>query len=115
MSSHIVLEEPTVKPGEEAEKSTRRAFLIAAGAAGLCYTAADGISDLSLPGLAGRDGLQRDGGERSLPEGCAEAACGIGADVQVRQHRPAMLIHHADGTWASLICGVHPPGMHGAV
>lgn len=40
MSSHIVLEEPQLKPGEEAEKSTRRAFLVAAGAAGLCYTAA---------------------------------------------------------------------------
>ena len=42
MSGHIVLEEPQLKPGAEdsGEKNTRRAFLAAAGAAGLCYTAA---------------------------------------------------------------------------
>ena len=40
MSSHIVLEDPQTKPVEEGERGTRRAFLVAAGAAGLCYTAA---------------------------------------------------------------------------
>jgi hypothetical protein len=40
MSSHIVLERPGVKPEQEGEKATRRAFLIAGTAAGLAYTAA---------------------------------------------------------------------------
>ena len=42
MSSHIVLEDSKVKPVTEdsGEQATRRAFLAAAGAAGLCYTAA---------------------------------------------------------------------------
>ena len=40
MSSHIVLEDPKTQPVEEGETKTRRAFLLAAGAAGLCYTAA---------------------------------------------------------------------------
>lgn len=40
MSSHIVLEQPGVKPEEAGEKATRRAFLIAGTAAGLAYTAA---------------------------------------------------------------------------
>lgn len=42
MSTHVVLEESKIAPlsEETGETRTRRAFLVAAGAAGLCYTAA---------------------------------------------------------------------------
>ena len=37
---------------DSGEKATRRAFLAAAGAAGLCYTAALGVSHLPLSRFA---------------------------------------------------------------
>ena len=101
MSSHIVLERPSVKPGEEAEKSTRRAFLIAAGAAGLCYTAALGYpvyrylaspEEMASSATAVKEVSLKDA--QKLPAGSV-LMFKFGTS-------PAMLIHHADGTWASL-------------
>jgi cytochrome b6-f complex iron-sulfur subunit len=86
---------------EDSEKATRRAFLVAAGAAGLCYTAA-----LAYP-------IYR---YLASPEEMASSATAV-KEVSLRDAQklpagsvlmfkfgtsPAMLIHHADGTWASL-------------
>jgi cytochrome b6-f complex iron-sulfur subunit len=99
MSSNVVLEEPTVKP-EEGEK-TRRAFLLTAGAAGLCHTAA-----LAYP-------VYR---YLASPEEMASSASAV-TEVSLKDAQklpagsvlmfkfgssPAMLIHHVDGTWTSL-------------
>ena len=100
MSSHIVLEEPKRKSADEGEKATRRAFLIAGTAAGLCYTAA-----LAYP-------IYR---YLASPEEMASSASAV-KEVSLKDAQklpkgsvlmfrfgaaPAMLIHHADGTWAS--------------
>jgi cytochrome b6-f complex iron-sulfur subunit len=102
MSSHIVLEEPKLQTGEDSgEKNTRRAFLVAAGAAGLCYTAA-----LAYP-------IYR---YLASPEEMASSATAV-TEVSLKDAQklpmgsvlmfkfgtaPAMLIHHQDGTWTSL-------------
>jgi cytochrome b6-f complex iron-sulfur subunit len=102
MSSHIVLEEPKLQTAEDSgEKNTRRAFLVAAGAAGLCYTAA-----LAYP-------IYR---YLASPEEMASSATAV-TEVSLKDAQklpmgsvlmfkfgtaPAMLIHHQDGTWTSL-------------
>ena len=102
------------QPVEEGEKGTRRAFLVAAGAAGLCYTAA-----LAYP-------VYR---YLASPEEMASNATAV-KEVSLKDAQklpagsvlmfkfgtsPAMLIHHQDGTWASLSRRVHAPGLHGAI
>jgi cytochrome b6-f complex iron-sulfur subunit len=103
MSSHIVLEERNPKPDavESGEKASRRAFLVAAGAAGLCYAGA-----LAYP-------VYR---YLASPEEMASNATAV-KEVSLKDAQklpagsvlmfkfgtaPAMLIHHLDGTWASL-------------
>jgi cytochrome b6-f complex iron-sulfur subunit len=107
MSSHIVLDEQLAaaksKPnGEEpGEIATRRAFLAAAGAAGLLYTAA-----MAYP-------IYR---YLASPEEMASNATAI-TEVTLKDAQklapgsvlmfkfgtaPAMLIHHADGRWVAL-------------
>jgi cytochrome b6-f complex iron-sulfur subunit len=102
MSSQIVLEEPKLQLAEDSgEKNTRRAFLAAAGAAGLCYTAA-----LAYP-------VYR---YLASPEEMASNATAV-TEVSLKDAQklplgsvlmfkfgtaPAMLIHHQDGTWSSL-------------
>jgi len=101
MSSHIVLEQPGVRHEEQGEKATRRAFLIAGTAAGLAYTAA-----MAYP-------IYR---YLASPEEMASGASAV-KEVSLKDAQklpkgsvlmfkfgtaPAMLIHHADGTWASL-------------
>jgi cytochrome b6-f complex iron-sulfur subunit len=103
MSSHIVLEERNPKPDAEqsGEKASRRAFLVAAGAAGLCYSGA-----LAYP-------VYR---YLASPEEMASNATAV-KEVSLKDAQklpagsvlmfkfgtaPAMLIHHLDGTWASL-------------
>jgi len=103
MSSHIVLEERGSTPdaGESGERSSRRAFLVAAGAAGLCYAGA-----LAYP-------VYR---YLASPEEMASSATAV-TEVSLKDAQklpagsvlmfkfgtaPAMLIHHLDGTWASL-------------
>jgi cytochrome b6-f complex iron-sulfur subunit len=102
MSSHIVLEQQKSDPASDngGEKS-RRAFLVAAGAAGLCYAGA-----LAYP-------VYR---YLASPVEMAQNATAV-TEVSLKDAQklppgsvlmfkfgtaPAMLIHHADGTWASL-------------
>jgi cytochrome b6-f complex iron-sulfur subunit len=103
MSTHIVLEEVHVAPGTEqaGETRTRRAFLAAASAAGLCYTAA-----LAYP-------IYR---YLASPAEMASSASAI-TEVSLKDAQklplgsvlmfkfgtsPAMLIHHQDGSWVGL-------------
>jgi cytochrome b6-f complex iron-sulfur subunit len=103
MSSHIVLEErnPKADAADHGEKASRRAFLVAAGAAGLCYAGA-----LAYP-------VYR---YLASPEEMASNATAV-TEVSLKDAQklpagsvlmfkfgtaPAMLIHHLDGTWASL-------------
>src|ERR1700684_1206066 len=100
--SQVLNMPPIVKePTEPGEQATRRAFLMAAGAAGLCYTAA-----LAYP-------IYR---YLASPEEMASSATAV-KEVSLKDAQklpagsvlmfkfgtaPAMLIHHADGTWTSL-------------
>jgi cytochrome b6-f complex iron-sulfur subunit len=103
MSSHTVLEErnPRHDAEESGERASRRAFLVAAGAAGLCYAGA-----LAYP-------VYR---YLASPEEMASNATAV-TEVSLKDAQklpagsvlmfkfgtsPAMLIHHLDGTWASL-------------
>jgi cytochrome b6-f complex iron-sulfur subunit len=99
----IVLGPTTPKPDAEqsGETATRRAFLLAAGAAGLCYTAALGYPIYRY---------------LASPMEMASNATAI-TEVQLKDAQklpagsvlmfkfgtsPAMLIHHKDGTWVAL-------------
>jgi cytochrome b6-f complex iron-sulfur subunit len=93
--------EPAQEPLEPGEQATRRAFLVAAGAAGLAYTAA-----LAYP-------IYR---YLASPEEMALSATAV-TEVTLKDAQkqpagsvlmfkfgtaPAMLIHHADGRWIAL-------------
>ena len=97
MSTHIVLEEPTVKPGEETEKSYAPRVSGGGRRGGPLLYRRLAYPDLSLPGIARGDGVERDRRHRGHAQGRAEAAAGFGADVQVRH-----LAGHADSP-----CGRH--------
>jgi cytochrome b6-f complex iron-sulfur subunit len=103
MSSQIVLEVPKVKPGAEdlGETTTRRAFLVAASAAGLCYTAALGYPiyrylaspmEMASNATAITEVTLKDA--QKLPRGSV-LMFKFGT-------APAMLIHHQDGAWVAL-------------
>ncbi len=98
MSSHIVLEEPKPKPGDTA---TRRGFLVAAGAAGMCYLGALGYpvyrylaspAEMAASEAAVTEVTLKDA--QKIPEGSA-LMFKFGP-------APALLIHHTDGTWVAL-------------
>jgi cytochrome b6-f complex iron-sulfur subunit len=103
MSTHIVLEEPNAAPGVEdaGETWTRRAFLVAAGAAGICYTAALGYpiyrylaspAEMASSATAITDVTLKDA--QKLP---------LGSVLMFKfGTSPAMLIHHQDGAWVAL-------------
>jgi cytochrome b6-f complex iron-sulfur subunit len=103
MSSQIVLEDVKVKTDAEEtdEKRTRRAFLAAAGAAGLCYTAALGYPIYRY--LASPEEIASNASavtEVSLKDA---QKLPLGSVLMFKfGTAPAMLIHHLDGTWASL-------------
>jgi cytochrome b6-f complex iron-sulfur subunit len=101
--SPIVLEPSKSTPGaeESGETATRRAFLIAAGAAGLCYTAALGYPiyrylaspmEIASNATAITEVTLKDA--QKLPTGSV-LMFKFGTS-------PAMLIHHQDGTWVAL-------------
>jgi len=86
---------------ENGEAKTRRAFLAAAGAAGVCYAAALGYpvyrylaspSEMALSAAAVTEVTLKDA--QKLPAGSA-LMFKFGPS-------PAMLIHHADGRWIAL-------------
>ena len=103
MSTHIVLDETQAKtPAEESgETGTRRAFLIAAGAAGLCYTAALGYpvfrylaspAEIAANATAITEVTLKDA--QKLP---------MGSVLMFKfGTAPAMLIHHKDNSWVAL-------------
>jgi cytochrome b6-f complex iron-sulfur subunit len=96
-----VIDTPHIVPEPLAEQRTRRGFLVAAGAAGLCYTAA-----LAYPIY------------RSLasPEEMEASATAVSEVTLKDAHKlpagsalmfkfgtsPAMLIHHQDGRWIAM-------------
>lgn len=103
MSSHIVLDDASL--GSPAEGATaigsRRGFLAAAGAAGLCYVAALGYPiyrylaspmEMAASASAVTEVTLRDA--EKLPAGSA-LMFKFGSS-------PAMLIHHKDDTWVAL-------------
>ena len=98
MSPHIVLEDSTAQP---AETTTRRGFLLAAGAAGLCYVGALGYpiyrylaspAEMAASASAVTEVTLKDA--QKLPAGSV-LMFKFGTS-------PAMLIHHKDGAWVAL-------------
>jgi cytochrome b6-f complex iron-sulfur subunit len=86
---------------DRGERNTRRAFLTAAGAAGLCYTAALAYpiyrylaspEEMALSATAVTEVTLKDA--QKLPAGSV-LMFKFGT-------RPAMLIHHTDGRWISM-------------
>jgi cytochrome b6-f complex iron-sulfur subunit len=106
MSTHIVLEEPQVSTSEgKGETRTRRAFLAAAGAAGIGYAAALAYpiyrylaspAEMAANTSAITEVTLKDA--QKLPAGSA-LMFKFGSS-------PAMLIHHQDGAWVafSAVC-----------
>ncbi len=103
MSTHIVLEEQGTTPATEetGERRTRRAFIAAAGAAGLCYTAALGYPiyrylaspvEMAMNATAITEVTLKDA--QKLPKGSV-LMFKFGT-------APAMLIHHQDNSWVAL-------------
>jgi len=102
MSSHIVLEEPnSTSTPPAAESTTRRGFLLGAGAAGLCYVTALGYpvyrylaspAEMASSTAAVTEITLKDA--HKLPAGSV-LMFKFGA-------APAMLIHHADNSWVAL-------------
>ena len=99
MSTHIVLED--LKTPETGETATRRGFLIAAGAAGLCYVGALGYPvyrylaspmEMAASATAITEVTLKDA--QKLPAGSV-LMFKFGSS-------PAMLIHHQDGAWVAL-------------
>lgn len=102
-STPIVLEEPKVTAGSEGqgETRTRRGFLAAAGAAGICYTAALAYpiyrylaspAEMAASTSAITEVTLKDA--QKLPTGSV-LMFKFGSS-------PAMLIHHQDGSWVAL-------------
>lgn len=102
MSSHIVLDDDALKALEgQNGGGSRRGFLVAAGAAGLCYVAALGYpvyrylaspAEMAASEAAVTEVTLKDA--QKLPEGSA---------LMFKFGRaPAMLIHHKDNTWVAL-------------
>ena len=101
MSSHIVLE-PTQAPPESAgDRASRRGFLVAAGAAGLCYVGALGYPvyrylaspiEMASSASAITEVTLKDA-QKLVPGSVLMFKFGTA---------PAMLIHHLDGTWVAL-------------
>lgn len=102
MSSHIVLEDIKPKaPEGSGESTTRRSFLLAAGAAGLCYVGALGYpvyrylaspAEMAATATAVTEVTLKDA--QKLPAGSV-LMFKFGTS-------PAMLIHHQDGAWVAL-------------
>ncbi len=103
MSGHVVLESTHLKPAEESagDAATHRGFLVAAGAAGLCYVAALGYPvyrylaspmEMAASASAVTEVTLKDA--QKLP---------LGSVLMFKfGPSPAMLIHHKDNTWVAL-------------
>lgn len=101
MSESINLENIVPESQEPGEKTTRRFFMAAAGAAGLCYVAAMGYpiyrylaspEEMAMNATAVTEVTLKDANK--LP---------LGSVLMFKfGTAPAMLIHHQDGRWISL-------------
>lgn len=96
-----VIDSPHIAPEPLVEQRTRRAFLVAAGAAGLCYTAALAYpiyrylaspEEMEASATAVSEVTLKDA--QKLPAGSA-LMFKFGTS-------PAMLIHHQDGRWIAM-------------
>jgi cytochrome b6-f complex iron-sulfur subunit len=101
MSEEMNLGSIVQVPLEPGEQATRRAFLAAAGAAGICYTAALAYpvyrylaspAEMAMEATAVTQVTLKDA--QKLPAGSV-LMYKFGSS-------PAMLIHHADGRWISM-------------
>lgn len=101
MSSHIILESAKLFPEGSGETPTRRGFLIAAGAAGLCYVGALGYPVyryLASP-------IEMASSASAITEVTLKDAQKLPAGSVLMFKfgtAPAMLIHHNDGSWVAL-------------
>jgi cytochrome b6-f complex iron-sulfur subunit len=101
MSSHIVLEPIQTPPERGGETATRRGFLVAAGAAGLCYVGALGYPVyryLASP-------IEMASSASAITEVTLKDAqkLALGSVLMFKfGAAPAMLIHHLDGSWVAL-------------
>jgi cytochrome b6-f complex iron-sulfur subunit len=95
------IDTPHIVPESQSEQRTRRGFLVAASAAGLCYTAA-----LAYPiyrYLASPQEMES--AEAAITEVTLKDAQKLPAGSVLMFKfgtRPAMLIHHEDGRWISM-------------
>lgn len=103
MNDHIVLDDIAMKTGAESagELASRRGFLAAAGAAGLCYVAALGYPVyryLASP-------MEMASSAAAVTEVTLKDAHKLAAGSALMFKfgtAPAMLIHHLDGSWVAL-------------
>lgn len=98
--SHVI-DTPHIVPEPVSERRTRRGFLIAAGAAGICYTAALSYpiyrylaspEEMEMSATAVTEVTLKDA--QKLPAGSV-LMFKFGSS-------PAMLIHHGDGRWIAM-------------
>lgn len=96
-----VINTPHIVPEPLSEQRTRRAFLIAAGAAGICYTAAFAYPIYRY--LASPEEMEAS--EAAVTEVTLKDAEKLPAGSVLMFKfgtRPAMLIHHTDGKWVAM-------------
>ena len=101
MNEETILPNQALEPETPGEQATRRAFLVAAGAAGLCYTAALAYpiyrylaspEEMALSATAVTEVTLKDA--QKLP---------LGSVLMFKfGTAPAMLIHHEDGRWIAM-------------
>ncbi len=102
MSTHIVLEEPQAAGAEgQGETRTRRAFLAAAGAAGICYTAALGYPIYRYLASPAEMAASATAITEVTLKDAQKLAAGSALMFKFGSS-PAMLIHHQDGSWVAL-------------
>ena len=94
---------PTLQDAATAQtaRASRRGFLVAAGAAGLCYTAALGYPIYRYLASPAEMAASATAVTEVTLKDAREAARRLGLMFKFGTS-PAMLIHHEDGTWVAL-------------
>jgi len=102
MSTQIVLEEAQAAAAEgSSESRTRRAFLAAAGAAGICYTAALGYPIYRYLASPAEMAANTSAITEVTLKDAQKLSPGSALMFKFGSS-PAMLIHHQDGSWVAL-------------
>lgn len=100
--SPAILNEPIAEPQiEKAEPQTRRAFLVAAGAAGICYAAALAYPVYRYLASPNEMALSASAVTEVTLKDAQKLAAGSVLMFKFGAS-PAMLIHHQDGRWIAL-------------